>query len=91
MPRDEALVRLYLEYCVQFLSSSLQERHQGPGLCPDKGNDAVRGLEHRSDGEWLRELEWVSQEKRRLEGDLIALYSCLKGGVVRWGLASSPM
>jgi len=38
------------------LGPSLQERHGGPGVCPEKGSGAVRGLEHSSDGEQLREL-----------------------------------
>ena len=32
-------------------------------MCSEKGNEAVRGLEHKSDGEWLRELGLFSLEE----------------------------
>jgi len=51
------------------------------------GNGIVRGLEHKSDGEWLRQLGWVSLERRRLRGDLITFRIFLKGDCDKVGVS----
>ena len=49
----------------------------------------MKGPEDKSYEEKLRELELISLKKRRFGGDLITLYSCLKGGYSQVGIGLS--
>lgn len=55
------------------LGLSLQGRHGGLGMCPEKDSKAVKDQEHRSYGEQLRELGLFGLKKRKLKSGLIGL------------------
>ncbi|KFQ73276.1 hypothetical protein N335_13379, partial [Phaethon lepturus] len=85
LPLSSALVRPHLEFCIQLWSPQHRRDMDLLEQVQKTATKMIRGLEHLSCEDRLRDLGLLNLEKRRLWGDFIAAFQDLMGSYKKDG------